>query len=112
MRSYGWPLEVEDRIHHGVAQHTVGRPRVAAQHTVLFGAQSGDRLAGLVVEPVGAEFDGGAAERFEGMPVQQQLAVRVAPAAGTLALSSAESVMVRPFRVHPLRLLKAFGASL
>jgi hypothetical protein len=37
--------------------------------------------------------------------------VRVAPAAGTLALSSAESVMVRPFRVHPLRLLKAFGVT-
>ena len=62
------PLVFQDGKHHGVPQRAVGCAGVAAEDAVLLGAQPGDSLPGLVVEPVGAELDGGAAERFEGVP--------------------------------------------
>jgi hypothetical protein len=60
------PLACDDRVDNGVANGSIGHNHVAAQDSVLFGAQAFDRFTGAVVEPVRAEFDRDAAHVVEG----------------------------------------------
>ena len=77
MRLHRRPFGGGDAVDHGVAQRAVRRDLVAAQNAVLLGAEALDGAATLVVEEVRAEFDRDAVQRLEGVPEQQQLALRV-----------------------------------
>src|SRR5262249_13282088 len=58
VRPHRRPLAGDDREHPRVAQGSVGRALMAAQDAVLLGAEPLDGAAALMVEEVGAEFDG------------------------------------------------------
>src|SRR4051794_2931420 len=87
MRLHRRPFGGGDAVHHRVAQRAVRRDLVAAQDTVLLRAQALDGAAALVIEEMRTEFDRDAIQRLEGVPEQQQLALRVErPALRTLAV--------------------------
>src|SRR5438105_12691887 len=77
MALHGRPLALDDAEHHGVAITAVARNLVITQHAVLLGAQPQNRLARRVIEPMGAEFDRDALQRFEGMGQEQELALGI-----------------------------------
>ena len=67
----------EDRVHHRVAQRPVRHEQVVAQDAVLLRAEPFDRRPGRGVARVGAQFDGDAVQRPEGVVEQQELRLRV-----------------------------------
>src|SRR5215471_7115166 len=71
------PLALDDAEHDGVAIAAVGCDLMMAQHAILLGAEPQDRVAGSVIEPVGAKFHGDAAELLEGVRQQEQLALGI-----------------------------------
>src|SRR4051812_1296655 len=81
VRLHRRPLAGDDAVNHGVAQRAVRRDLVAAQDTVLLGAEALDAAAALVVEEMGAEFYRNAVHLLERMRQQQQFALRIDRAA-------------------------------
>src|SRR6266700_3733260 len=71
------PLALDDAEHDRVAVAAVGRDLMIAQHPVLLGAQSRNRFARGVIEPMGAELDRDAVQRLESVGEQQYLALGV-----------------------------------
>src|SRR5450432_3399509 len=68
------PLALDDAEHHRIAIAAVGRDLVIAQHRILLRAESGDRGARRMIEPVRPEFDCDAFQFLEGVRHQEQLA--------------------------------------
>src|SRR6266705_1346027 len=71
------PLALDDAEHDRVAVAAVGRDLVIAEHPVLLGAESRNRFARGMIEPMRAELDRDAFERLEGVGEQQELALGV-----------------------------------
>src|SRR5262252_7250678 len=71
------PLALDDAEHDGVAIASVGRDLMIAQDRVLLRAQTQDGLPGRLIEPVRAKLDRDAAELFESVSEEQELALRV-----------------------------------
>src|SRR5580698_10906209 len=81
MRLNGGPLAIQDAVHAGVAQSAVAGNLMLPQYPVQFCTQPQDGGPALLVEEVGAEFHGDAAQLLEGICQKQQLALRVHGAA-------------------------------
>src|SRR5689334_3510007 len=72
-----WPLTLQDRIHHRITGATVAARLVMPEHAILLRAERFDGALRPEVEVVGAQADDGAAESFERVLEQDQLARRV-----------------------------------
>src|SRR5215471_8977066 len=77
MRLHGRPLAGDDAVDAGVAQRSVVRDLMAAQHPVELCAQSFDAATALIVEKMGAKFDRDAMQHVESMTEKEKLALRV-----------------------------------
>src|SRR5690349_2079154 len=81
MRLHRRPFTGDDAVNHGVAQRSVWRDLVAAQNTVLLGAEALNAAPALVIEEVRAELYRNAIQLLEGVRQQQQFALCIERAA-------------------------------
>ena len=77
MRLDSRPFGGDDRIDGGIADGAIGHHNMRAQDAIKSGAEPFDRAPALVIDHMGAEFNGPAVQIFKGVAQQQQFAFRV-----------------------------------
>src|SRR5262249_20218469 len=77
VRLHGRPLAGDDAVDAGVAEGSVVRDLMVAQHTVQFCTQSLDSATTLVIEKMSAKFDRDATQCVKGVAEKQQLALGI-----------------------------------